>query len=79
LKVILQIAAPIGLKGWRSTMTQVMTPSGETTLSGSLVDQAALFGVLTKIHALNLTLISIKVRGSFTFFIVMLNALCKRH
>lgn len=33
--------------------------SGETTLSGILLDQAALFGVLTKIHALNLTLISV--------------------
>jgi hypothetical protein len=33
--------------------------SGETTLSGPVVDQAALFGVLTKIHALNLTLISV--------------------
>jgi hypothetical protein len=32
---------------------------GETTLSGSLSDQAELFGVLTKIHALNLTLISV--------------------
>ena len=32
--------------------------NGETTLSGLLSDQAALFGVLTKIHALNLTLIS---------------------
>jgi hypothetical protein len=32
---------------------------GVTTLSGSFVDQAALFGVLTKIHALNLTLISV--------------------
>jgi hypothetical protein len=35
--------------------------SGETILSGPLVDQAALFGVLTKIHALNLTLISINM------------------
>ncbi len=34
-------------------------PSGETTLSGSFPDQAALFGVLNKIHALNLTLISV--------------------
>ena len=34
-------------------------PNGETTLSGSLTDQAALFGVLNKIHALNLTLISL--------------------
>lgn len=35
-------------------------PNGETTLSGSLTDQAALFGVLNKIHALNLILISVK-------------------
>lgn len=34
-------------------------PSGKTTLSGALADQAALFGVLTRIHALNLILISI--------------------
>jgi len=35
-------------------------PGGETELSGSLSDQAALFGVLNKIHALNLRLISVK-------------------
>ena len=34
--------------------------NGETTLSGLLSDQAALFGVLNKIHALNLTVISVK-------------------
>jgi hypothetical protein len=34
---------------------------GETTLSGLITDQSALFGVLTKIHALNLTLISINM------------------
>jgi hypothetical protein len=33
--------------------------SGETILSGLLVDQAALLGVLARIHALNLTLISV--------------------
>ncbi len=33
---------------------------GETTLSGVLIDQAALFGVLTRIHSLNLALISVK-------------------
>ncbi len=33
--------------------------SGETTLTGFLTDQAALFGVLTKIHALNLNLVSV--------------------
>lgn len=34
-------------------------PDGETTLIGPLADQAALFGVLTKIHNLNLTLIAV--------------------
>ncbi len=34
-------------------------PDGETTLRGAFVDQAALFGALTKIHALNLMLISV--------------------
>jgi hypothetical protein len=34
-------------------------PNGETTLTGLLVDQSALFGVLSKIHDLNLVLISI--------------------
>lgn len=33
-------------------------PNGETVLSGSFIDQAALFGTLAKIHSLNLTLIS---------------------
>lgn len=32
---------------------------GVTTLKGILVDQAALFGALSKVHALNLTLISV--------------------
>lgn len=34
-------------------------PSGETLLSGSFIDQASLFGTLSKIHSLNLTLISV--------------------
>lgn len=34
-------------------------PDGETLLRGELVDQSALFGVLTKIHSLNLELISV--------------------
>jgi len=33
---------------------------GETRLRGSFVDQAALFGALNKIQALNLTLISVE-------------------
>lgn len=33
--------------------------NGETILSGSFVDQAALLGMLTRIHSLNLSLISV--------------------
>jgi hypothetical protein len=35
--------------------------NGEMVLSGPLIDQAALFGVFSKIHALNLTLISVNM------------------
>ena len=35
-------------------------PGRETLLRGKLSDQAALFGILNKIQALNLTLISVK-------------------
>jgi hypothetical protein len=34
-------------------------PNGETILVGLICDQAALFGMLNKIHALNLSLISV--------------------
>ncbi|MCB9009575.1 MAG: hypothetical protein H6656_19790 [Ardenticatenaceae bacterium] len=32
----------------------------ETVIEGQFVDQAALFGILTKIHYLNLTLVAVK-------------------
>lgn len=34
-------------------------PDGETSLTGTLADQAALFGVLSRIHDLNLVLVSV--------------------
>lgn len=34
-------------------------PDGDTILSGLVCDQAALFGALSKIHALNLVLIAV--------------------
>lgn len=34
-------------------------PGGETVLSGAFTDQAALFGALAKVQALNLKLISV--------------------
>ena len=47
---------------WSETfdgMQLILTPDGETTLSGAVADQAALHGLLTRIRDLNLTLISV--------------------
>jgi hypothetical protein len=44
---------------WFDGLTIHNASGGETILSGSFIDQAALFGTLTKIHSLNLSLISI--------------------
>ena len=44
---------------WFEGLTIHSDPGGETTLTGWLADQSALFGVLVKIHNLNLILISV--------------------
>ncbi len=44
---------------WFEGLTIRNDSNGETTLTGRLTDQAALFGVLTRIHDLNLILISV--------------------
>jgi len=44
---------------WFEGLTICKHPNGETTLTGLLVDQAALFGVLIRIHDLNMVLISV--------------------
>ncbi|MBZ0293730.1 MAG: hypothetical protein K8L99_14270 [Anaerolineae bacterium] len=44
---------------WFEGLTIDNDASGVTTLSGAFIDQAALFGTLAKIHALNLILISV--------------------
>jgi hypothetical protein len=44
---------------WFEGLTIHNETGGETILSGAFIDQAALFGTLTKIHSLNLTLISV--------------------
>ena len=44
---------------WFDGLTTHNETDGETILSGSFVDQAALFGTLTKIHSLNLMLVSV--------------------
>jgi hypothetical protein len=45
---------------WFEGLTIHHDPDGGTTLRGVLIDQAALMGVLGKIHALNVTLVSVK-------------------
>lgn len=44
---------------WFEGLAIRVDSNGETTLTGLLSDQAALFGVLNKIQALNLTLVSV--------------------
>ena len=44
---------------WFDEFTATQTASGETLLTGSIVDQSALHGLLSKIRDLNLTLISV--------------------
>jgi hypothetical protein len=42
---------------WFGGLTVTLTEQGETELSGLLADQAALFGVLNRLHNLGLTLL----------------------
>jgi hypothetical protein len=57
----------IGIRGhldatwsdWFEGMTITHEPNGDTTLTGPIVDQAALQGVLAKITSLGLTLLAV--------------------
>jgi hypothetical protein len=44
---------------WFDGLSIQIVPNGDTKLTGLLSDQAALYGVLAKIHNLNLVLISV--------------------
>jgi|WetSurMetagenome_2_1015567.scaffolds.fasta_scaffold679981_2 hypothetical protein len=44
---------------WFDGLAICNQPNGDTTLSGSIRDQAALLGMLNKIQALNLVLVSV--------------------
>lgn len=46
--------------GWFDGLAVCELPGGETLLRGPLADQAALFGLLKKIHGLNLPLVSVR-------------------
>ncbi len=45
---------------WFGGLTLTVEPGPHTVLRGPLPDQAALMGVLTRLHALNLTLLSVQ-------------------
>ncbi len=49
-----------GWSEWFAGMTRSQTESGDTLLSGPVVDQAALHGLLARIRDLNLTLIAVE-------------------
>lgn len=44
---------------WFDDLAITHEANGNTLLSGPMIDQAALYGVLLKIHSLNLTLLSL--------------------
>ena len=48
---------------WFDGLTVTLTGDGDTILSGVIVDQAALHGVLKKIRNLGLTLISVNLQA----------------
>ncbi len=48
---------------WLDGLSVTLQENGETVLTGSITDQAALHGVLAKIRDLNLVLISVKQTG----------------
>ena len=49
---------------WLDGLTITHAPNGETILTGSLRDQAALFGVMMKARDLGVTLLSVNPVGS---------------
>ena len=57
---------------WFAGLTLTQTEAGDTLLSGPVVDQAALHGLLARIRDLNLTLVAVErvgdVQGTGTDF-----------
>ena len=49
---------------WLSGLTITNTPEGDTVLSGSVLDQSALYGLIGRLRDLGLPLLSVNPRGS---------------
>jgi len=62
--LIVQGHLDISWQDWFLDMTFMHLPDGLTWISGVVVDQAALHGILNRIRDLNLTLLML-VRGNF--------------
>lgn len=48
------------LADWFAPLAVRNEPNGETTLTGTLRDQAELYGILLKLYNLNITLIAVQ-------------------
>jgi len=49
---------------WFENLSITQQPDGTTTLSGSVVDQAALYGLIIKLRDMGLALLSVQVQSS---------------
>ena len=58
----IQVHGPLDAhwSGWFSDLTITHDPTGNTMLVGRLLDQAALYGVISRIRDLGLTLLSVQ-------------------
>ena len=53
---------PVGWSDWLGALTIAHEDDGTTTLTGELADQAALYGVLTTLRDLGVTLVAVTPR-----------------
>jgi hypothetical protein len=55
-----------GWSDWFGGLSIMLEPNGDTLLTGPVVDQCALYGLLKKVHDLALPLVSVNVVESKT-------------
>jgi hypothetical protein len=54
----------VSWSGWLGGLTITPQPDGTTLLSGSIVDQAALHGLLDRLYGMNLSILSVVQVGN---------------